>query len=168
MGIICDCNKAPAEENLELLSPVKMTGNKSFLRPKKNTEHKLRVKMNPMTFKMSEFIQTNLEETKSEHSFHDASPNGEVQIDEKFADSANKTIKKEISLKHIRGVRQVDNIKEIYEWEKELGAGAFGTVHEATHKQMGTKIAMKVMHKKKVHSMDSVFATLMRQELEAL
>ena len=51
-------------------------------------------------------------------------------------------------------MRQVDNIKDTYEWEKELGAGAFGTVHEATHKQMGTRIAMKVIPKKKIHKMD--------------
>ena len=56
----------------------------------------------------------------------------------------------------------MENITDTYEWEKELGAGAFGTVHEARHKQMGTKVAMKVIHKSKIQKMDSVFATLMR------
>ena len=60
MGIICDCNQAPKEEHLELLSPAKMIGKQDLLfnqeRPRKNTEHKLRVKMNPMTFNMSEFV----------------------------------------------------------------------------------------------------------------
>ena len=38
-------------------------------------------------------------------------------------------VNKHISFKHLRGFRQVKDIKKMYEWEKELGAGQFGTVH---------------------------------------
>ena len=51
----------------------------------------------------------------------------------------------------------------MYEWEKEVGSGAFGKVYEARHKQLGTKCAMKVMHKKTIEdTMDAVFTTLIR------
>ena len=56
----------------------------------------------------------------------------------------------------------VADIKELYEWKKELGVGQFGVVHKAVNKKLGTKCAMKVIHKKKVEKQDPMFAQLMR------
>ena len=82
-----------------------------------------------------------------------------MELDERFGniDSAIRrrskntiAVKKLISLKHLRGFKKIKDIKKIYKWEKELGAGQFGTVHQAIHLQTETICAVKVIHKSKV------------------
>ena len=91
--------------------------------------HKLKIAMNP-------------------ESFFDDMPQEEIEIRKRRSRSTI-AVNKLVSYKHLRGFKQVKNIKEIYTWERELGAGQFGTVHEAEMKG-GTRCAIKVIHKTKV------------------
>ena len=59
-------------------------------------------------------------------------------------------VNKLLSFKDLRGFRKIEEIKELYSWEKQLGAGQFGTVHEAVHIRADEKCAVKVIHKTKV------------------
>ena len=65
---------------------------------------------------------------------------------------------------HWKSHRYVKDIKEEYEWETQLGAGSFGTVHEATSKVHNERVALKVIAKTKVKE-DKLFEDLMKQEL---
>ena len=59
-------------------------------------------------------------------------------------------VQKLLSYKNLRGFKTVSNIRKIYQWKKELGAGQFGSVHEAVHLLSESRCAIKVIHKSKV------------------
>ena len=44
-------------------------------------------------------------------------------------------IKKEVSLVHTRNFKRVENIREVYDFDKMLGAGQFGLVLKATDRE---------------------------------
>ena len=66
-----------------------------------------------------------------------------------------------LSFKHVRGFHVIEDVKEYYDWKKELGVGTFGTVHEAIAKKIGGKCAVKVIHKSKVAE-DKVWEELLK------
>ena len=72
-----------------------------------------------------------------------------------------------LSFKHMRGLKTIENIDDIYEMQTELGSGQFGTVYKAMAKQIGVSVALKVIKKSKVHE-DQDWENLMKSELEAL
>jgi len=50
-----------------------------------------------------------------------------------------------LSSRDFRGFAKVKDIKALYRWDKQLGAGQFGTVHEASARKINEKCALKVI-----------------------
>jgi serine/threonine protein kinase len=47
------------------------------------------------------------------------------------------------------------DIQNVYEFECQLGSGGFGTVWSATHKELGTKRAIKIIEKGEIEMQES-------------
>ena len=97
----------------------------------------------------------------------------QLEVENRFADpdtalrrrSKNTiAVQKLLSYKNLRGFKSVDDIKKIYRWKKELGAGQFGSVHEAIHLLSESRCAIKVIHKSKV-AQAAIYQKLLKQEL---
>ena len=68
---------------------------------------------------------------------------------------------------NFKGFHKVDNVSQLYSFEKVIGAGVFGKVYEATHLAARQKCALKVISKARM-SEDRVHEDLLKQELAAL
>lgn len=64
------------------------------------------------------------------------------------------SLKKEVSMKHLRHVRKIEDISKYYTWKKQLGAGKFGVVHEAVRVRTGGTVALKTVNKKDTQEKD--------------
>lgn len=72
-----------------------------------------------------------------------------------------------LSFKDYKGFKTVDEIKELYEFKKELGSGSFATVYHAINKLTEREVAIKVL-KKSLMQKHPVYEELLRQELYVL
>ena len=50
---------------------------------------------------------------------------------------------------------EVDDIREIFKFRKELGSGSFGTVHKGVYIKTNTPVAIKIINKKKLDEKNS-------------
>ena len=65
--------------------------------------------------------------------------------------SSNSTALKNLAL----SLSKKHNVMEDYDFDKELGSGAYGTVYLAHHKSSGSKRAIKVIRKNNVEDADA-------------
>ena len=64
---------------------------------------------------------------------------------------------------------EVEDIKEIFKFRKELGSGSFGTVHKGLYIKTKTPVAIKIINKKKLDEKNSkILQKLLAEELKLL
>lgn len=72
-----------------------------------------------------------------------------------------------ISFRNYKGFKQIDKIKDVYKFGKELGSGSFGSVHQCVHKTSKREVAVKVIKKKKIQE-HKIYLELLQNELLVL
>jgi serine/threonine protein kinase len=76
-------------------------------------------------------------------------------------------LKKQISFKDFKGLKQIDTIKNNYKIAKVLGQGSFGKVYLAMNRNFENQVAIKVIKKSQVNK-HAVYKDLLINELIVL
>lgn len=74
--------------------------------------------------------------------------------------------KKVLTYKHMKGFKQIDDIKTKYTLGPHLGSGSFGTVVEGVHALAQTPVAIKMIRKEKINH--EIYMKLAMQEFKVL